>query len=344
MSDKSKRENAWLADASLMILAFVAVAVALIYTRTVMVPFVLAIFVVSIVSPLLDWLVLKFKWPRSLAVIVCLLVVFAVISVICLFVISASDSVILTAKEYTDSFKGFGETAGAKIAEKFHITLDQDRILNHVQSEILGIAAGTFENALGFISAFFFVTIFVIFMLAGRNPGVVRTGVLADIDQNVRRYVVTKMTASSVTGILVWVILRLIGLKLAAVFGMLAFLLNFIPSIGSVIATLLPIPIAAVQFSGHPWMIALAIAGPGSVQLIIGNVVEPKIMGKGLNLHPVTILLALSFWGLIWGVVGMFLAAPITAVIRIVLMQFETFKPLGKLLAGELPGNSSQKQ
>jgi AI-2 transport protein TqsA len=68
---------------------------------------------------------------------------------------------------------------------------------------------------------------------------------------------------------------------------------------------------------------------------VIGNIIEPKLMGKGLDLHPVTIMLALSFWGLLWGIVGMFLAAPITAAIRIVLMQFDTFRPVANLLAGE---------
>ena len=81
----------------------------------------------------------------------------------------------------------------------------------------------------------------------------------------------------------------------------------------------------------------LVILIPGTIQMVLGNVIEPKVMGEGLNLHPVTILLALSFWGLIWGVVGMLLATPMTAVVRIVLMQFETLRPIGNLLAGHLP-------
>ncbi len=76
---------------------------------------------------------------------------------------------------------------------------------------------------------------------------------------------------------------------------------------------------------------------PCLIQMVFGNFLEPKILGEGLNLHPVTILLALSFWGLLWGVAGMFLAAPITAVIRIILMQFDTLKPVGNALAGKLP-------
>jgi AI-2 transport protein TqsA len=117
---------------------------------------------------------------------------------------------------------------------------------------------------------------------------------------------------------------------------MLAFFLNFIPSIGSIIATLLPLPIAAAQFQ-NPWMAAAVVAVPGAFQTVIGNFVEPKLMGEGLDLHPVTVLLALSFWWLLWGVVGTLLAVPIMAVVRIVCMQFETLQPVGRLLAGELP-------
>ncbi|MEE8452823.1 MAG: AI-2E family transporter [Thermoguttaceae bacterium] len=88
----------------------------------------------------------------------------------------------------------------------------------------------------------------------------------------------------------------------------------------------------------HP----VAVVGiPGMVQMIIGNVIEPKLLGKGLELHPVTVLLALTFWGLLWGIVGMVLAVPITATIRIVLMRFATTKPIGDLLAGHLPGTSA---
>ena len=71
------------------------------------------------------------------------------------------------------------------------------------------------------------------------------------------------------------------------------------------------------------------------------NGIEPKLMGEGLQLHPVTVVLALSFWGVLWGPIGMVLAVPITAIIRIVLMRFETVRPIGRLLAGELPGKTS---
>ena len=120
-------------------------------------------------------------------------------------------------------------------------------------------------------------------------------------------------------------------LKLASVFGLLAFMLNFIPSIGSIVATLLPLPTAAAQFADTPWMIALVLLIPGAIQITIGNVVEPKLMGDGMRLHPVTILLALAFWGLLWGPIGMLLAVPIMAALRIVFDKFEITQPASRL-------------
>jgi AI-2 transport protein TqsA len=176
----------------------------------------------------------------------------------------------------------------------------------------------------------------VILLLIGRHSNVTQRGIYFDIEHQVRHYMSIKLTVSAMTGFLVWLVLALFKLELANVFGILTFLFNFIPSIGSIIATLLPIPIAVAQFQ-NPWSILLVVGIPGAIQMIIGNGIEPKLMGKGLNLHPVTILLTLSFWGLLWGIPGMFLAVPITAVIRIILMQFTTLKPIGNLLAGKLP-------
>lgn len=99
----------------------------------------------------------------------------------------------------------------------------------------------------------------------------------------------------------------------------------------------LPIPIALAQFDTALPIVA-AIALPGAVQLVIGNIIDPKLSGDGLELHPVAVLMALAFWGLLWGPVGMILAVPMTAILRLVLIQFETLRPMGDLLAGKLPG------
>jgi hypothetical protein len=209
------------------------------------------------------------------------------------------------------------------------------QVIKDLKDYIFNIATNAFGTIFGLASGVFFVIIFVMFMLLGRNPYTEHSQVYADVVQKIRRYVGIKVAMSAVTGVLVWVTLTLLGLKLAGVFGILAFLLDFIPSIGPLIVTLLPIPIAVVQFQSSPWLIVLVVAIPGAIQNLLGNIIEPKLQGEGLNLHPVTILLALSFWGLLWGIVGMFLAAPITAALRIVLMQSDTLRPIANLLAGD---------
>ncbi len=361
-------ESDWLVRTSLVIIAFVAVAVALIYTRAFMVPFVLAVFIVSIVSPLLDFQVLKLRFPHALAVLISMVAVVAITAIICLLVSGAVQSIVSAAQNLgeedgsgaptqtvvIDPNRPLGEQSVestarmyasdlAKLAERGFIwleergvKLDRAAVTNDLQNRVPKLATSFLGTAFGLVSSLLLVTIFVIFLLAGRNPYIIRKGVYADIDQKIRKYVTTKVLLSLATGILVWVALKMIGLRLAGVFGLLAFMLNFIPSLGSIVSTLLPIPVAVAQFDSY-LPIALAVLIPGAVQMSIGNVIEPKVMGEGLNLHPVTILLALSFWGLLWGVVGMLLAAPMTAVVRIVLMQFETLRPFGNLLAGQLP-------
>lgn len=339
MSER-RGEKPWMVTGSLIILAAVALAAALVYTRTVMIPFVLAIFIVSLVSPVLDFQVIGLKFPRSVAATVTFLLVIVIIALLCLLVTVAVQTIIATAGQYSDNFANLAREALSRM-EGWGIELDQEKLVDDLRNKIPSLVTNTLGTVFGIVSSASFVLIFVIFLLAGRNPHVIRSGVYADVDSKIRRYIATKVVVSTITGLLVWAALASVGLKPAGVFGILAFLLNFIPSIGSIISTLLPIPIAAAQFQ-NPWGIVFVVAVPGSIQMVIGNIIEPKLMGEGLNLHPVTILLALSFWGLLWGIAGMFLAVPMTAILRIVLMQFDTLKPVGNLLAGELPGSEGQ--
>ena len=148
----------------------------------------------------------------------------------------------------------------------------------------------------------------------------------------------TKVVVSSVTGVLTWLTLMLLGVEMAVVFGLLAFLLNFIPSVGSIISTVLPLP---VVIGGDYTLLVqvLAIALPGAVQFVVGNVLEPRMLGDSMSLHPVTILLALIFWGMIWGFAGTLLATPVTAIVRILLDKLPETRPLAELMAGRIPGD-----
>ncbi len=463
---KYREEMNWVIAGSLAILALVALAIALIYTRKLMIPFVVALFIVALVSPIEDFQVKWLRLPRVIAVIVTLLIVLAFMALVSVFLVQASRTIAYTAGEYSVSFynlatrlfkpleyvykletpppvvapavpeptlvappstpgpveskpeayelfplvkeadkaavldvrpqssppasvKGAEKPAAVKappqpsppvltkepgkpaaaaapsapstsakdanmavtaVAEPNEAAKDQWRIntrqivedlivnarqvMQDMANHMFAMLRNTVTAIFGLLSGTLFVFFFVIFLLAGRNPYAEHSQMYVEVVQKIRRYLATKVITSAAVGVLVWASLAILHMELAGVFGILAFLLNFIPVIGPIIVTVLPIPLAVAQFQSTLPVI-LVVVIPGTIHNVIGNIIEPKLMGEGLDLHPVTILLALSFWGMLWGIVGTFLAVPITAAIRIVLMQFDTFRPIGDLLAGE---------
>ena len=181
------------------------------------------------------------------------------------------------------------------------------------------------------------VLIFLMFLMLGGSAATAPIGgTWGEVEARIKRYLVFKAVISAVTGFLVGAVLAFFGVQAATVFGLMAFLLNFIPSIGSIVATLLPLPVVLMSADLSTSARVLAIVIPGALQFAVGNVVEPKIMGDELDLHPVTILLALMIWGALWGIVGMLLAVPITAVMKILMERGELTKPVADLFAGRL--------
>ena len=155
-----------------------------------------------------------------------------------------------------------------------------------------------------------------------------------EINKQVRTYLSLKTVISIFTGFAFGLALHLFGVPMAFTFGVLAFLLNFVPNVGPIAASLLPVPLIVFAPDATILWMASVLVAINVIQLISGNVVEPKLMGESSDLHPVTILLALMFWGVMWGVIGMFLATPITAAIRIVLERLEQTRPIALLMAG----------
>jgi predicted PurR-regulated permease PerM len=143
---------------------------------------------------------------------------------------------------------------------------------------------------------------------------------IKDITEQVQKYVVTKLLISLSVGVIVGFILWLFKIEFFIIWAALAALLNFIPNVGSVIAVTLPALMALVQYGsfGYALLVTAVII---VVQNIIGNIIEPKIFGDRLGLNPIVILLSLLIWGYLWGIVGMFLAVPLTAIVKIVMLN-----------------------
>lgn len=145
-----------------------------------------------------------------------------------------------------------------------------------------------------------------------------------DITQQIQRYIATKFLISLVTGIIVGIILWIFNIDFTIVWAVMAFFLNFIPNIGSIIAIILPTVMTLIQYEsiGYTFLVGGIIT---IIQNIIGNILEPKIMGDKLGLNPLVILVSLLVWGYIWGIAGMFLAVPITAVIKIIIANSKSY-------------------
>ena len=133
----------------------------------------------------------------------------------------------------------------------------------------------------------------------------------------IQKYIFTKALISLTTSVIVSIVLALFGVDFILVWAVLTFVLNFIPNIGSVIAVILPTVMCLLQFGsvGYTGILALILV---VVQNLIGNIIEPKIFGNRLGLNPIVILLSLLIWGYVWGIAGMILSVPLTAVLKII--------------------------
>jgi predicted PurR-regulated permease PerM len=158
--------------------------------------------------------------------------------------------------------------------------------------------------------------------------------VLARIRVSMERYLWVQTVMSLIITALTYITLVIIGLDNALFWSFLIFFLNYIPTIGSLAAVILTTAVALVQFPTLGPVVAV-FAGVSVWQFVIGNFVQPRMTGDSLNLSAVVVLLALSIWGLVWGIVGAFLAAPLTVMIMIVLAQFPTTRWIAILLSAD---------
>ena len=195
-----------------------------------------------------------------------------------------------------------------------------------------------------FMGNAFWVVLFVMFILSERG-GIARKivkgfgpdqaidilDIMRRINKSVQQYLGLKTLISLLTGVLVALSLYLLQAPFPFLWGLLAFLLNFIPNIGSIVAGIPPILVTLFDSGSITKTLMVAVAFI-VIQIVVGNFVEPKVLGKGLDLSPLIVLLSLLFWGWLWGIPGMLLSVPLTAALKISMEQFDRTKPLAILL------------
>lgn len=154
------------------------------------------------------------------------------------------------------------------------------------------------------------------------------------IAKKLRRYMVVRTVISLLTGVLVWLFAWAIGLDLAAEWGMIAFVLNYIPFIGPVIATVLPTIFALIQFEA--WQTALlTLVGMNLIQFICGSYLEPRVTGTQLSMSPFMVLFAIFLWSFLWGIPGAFIGVPVLIAIVSLCDQYQTSRWVADLLSGK---------
>ncbi|MEM9412613.1 MAG: AI-2E family transporter, partial [Planctomycetota bacterium] len=185
------------------------------------------------------------------------------------------------------------------------------------------------------------IALFVFFLLSSDRLKTNQPKIMEEIEDQVRRYLVLKTLISVATGIAFGGILWAFGVPLAILFGVLAFLLNYIPNIGPLVANVLPIPLLILNSEISVGAAIVCILLITAIQFISGNVIETRMMGKSFDVSPVVLLLSLMFFGLVWGIIGMFLATPLVSILKIALQNTDSGKPIAELMAGRWQVNDA---
>jgi len=309
----------------LIILASIVIILAGVKTATVIVvPFLLSLFLATILSPFYLWLK-KWGLGEFFSLLIIVLFLFVVIgSMVTLIGNSVQDfSQNIPLYEYklrTD----LQETL--KALEAWGIQIPQKDILAMFHTDaVMRYIAVTLKSFGSLLTNSFMIILSVIFMLmeisqftlklTQTNSKSLQT--LTEVSDKIKHYILLKALTSAATGLIITLTLKVFGIHYAVLWGLLAFLLNFIPNIGSILAAVPAVLMAMVQFNfSMALIVATAYLG---INILIGSVLEPRILGRGLGLSTLIVFLSLIFWGWLLGPVGMLLSVPLTVIIKIAL-------------------------
>jgi AI-2 transport protein TqsA len=338
--------------ACLGILSAIAIGLVLYYTRSIILPFALAVFISYVLNPLITFFE-KRKIPVAIAILLSIIITFLILNLVGVLIYGSIKSFAADFPKYEarvdqiyHSVLRFLDIPQAPIAgeeqegDRFGIMADIQNL------SVSGIILKTLGSIMNFLSNTALVLLFLLFILVGRKQLTHKielafkhemssriSSIITNINKEIQKYLVAKTLISFITGALAAIVLFLFGVEFALVWGLLTFLLNFIPTIGSFAAVLLPLGVAFFQFSDHLimlfWLALILIA----IQSTIGNVVDPRVVGKSLNLSPLVVLFSLIFWGWLWGIIGMFLAVPLAVIAKIIFENIDSLRFLSVLMS-----------
>lgn len=324
----------------LLMAAFIVVVAGMRAAEELLVPFLLSLFIAVICSPPLGWLK-KRGVPNGLAILLIIGLIVIVGFLIGVVVGASINSFRGDLPEYQARLQALSVGWQQRLAA-LGVPLDPAQWKDAFNpSAALALAGNTLASFGNVMTNAFMILLTVIFILAeevGFSDKLHRaTGgsaksleAIGRFTDSVNQYMAIKTLLSLATGILIMIWLMVLGIDYAVLWGLLAFLLNFVPTLGSILAAIPAVLLALVQLGGGS---ALLVAlGFLVVNVGIGNVLEPRMMGRGLNLAALIVFLSLVFWGWVLGPVGMLLSVPLTMTVKIALESFEDTRWIGIML------------
>ena len=346
---------------SMVIVSIAVIYAAMYILKAVMIPFLIALALKYLLTPLIDCLSCRgspgcfgcCKLPRGLAVLCAFFIAVMVLVALALVVVSSASSFAAHSGLYRERLESIVEQATDLASElpgaepesrgkkKMNFDMVQEQAMEFLKSvsitdlivTSLGTAAHIAENLM-------YVVLFLVFMLthAPSEDEPVDSRSRA-VDKQIFVYIRGKSSISAFVALTNGTILFFVGLDLWLAFGVLAFFLNFIPNVGMLSSVILPMPLVALDPTFAPWQVGVAFLGPLLVGTFAKDVLEPIVLGNSTSLHPIAVLLAIMIFGSVWGVTGMVMAVPLTAVVRLHLAAVD--HPMCRALTHTLSGSHS---
>ena len=325
--------------------AFVVVIAGMKTAQTIIVPFLLAAFISIISTPYLNWLNRK-GMPMPLALLVVIMVIVAAGVALAALLGTSMDTFSEALPSYQDRLQGEVVRFAHWLA-RLGIDVSDQTFLSFLNpGSAMALASGLLKGLGNVLTNAFLILLTVMFILmeASSFPVKLRavlgspehalTDTYAVLD-NIKRYMSIKLLTSALTGTLVAAGLSIIGVDFPVLWGFFAFLLNFIPNIGSIIAAIPAVLLALLQFGvgGAFGVAALYLA----TNVVIGSILEPRWMGNQLGVSPLIVFVSLVFWGWVFGPVGMFLSVPLTISVQIALSSRDDTRWIAVLLGPGVP-------
>ncbi|WP_462154424.1 AI-2E family transporter [Pseudoalteromonas piscicida] len=315
----------------------------------IVVPFILAAFIAIICNPMLKFLA-RFKIPKGLAILV-------IIAFVILIGASIGGLVGQSVNDFSKQLPTYKEDLQEKFvwlvstAANYNILLDKQQLISMLDpNKLIDVATNMLTGFGGVMANSFLILLIVVFMLfeapslghkvhlALDDPEMKMQQIDRFLD-SINSYLAIKTLVSLATGVVAAVFLWALGVDYFVLWGVVAFLLNYIPNIGSIIAAVPPVLLALV--TQGPLVSGIVAVGYICINTLMGNIIEPRFMGRGLGLSTLVVFLSLIFWGWLLGTVGMLLSVPLTMVVKIALETSEEGKWLAILLGSEQPDNKT---